>query len=61
MDKNFDMKSLVKEADFHIVQEEGRVYFGQVNGQQRQGRGITVTDKEIYEGRYDRNIKVEGC
>ena len=48
MDKNFDMKSLVKETDFHILQEEGRIYFGQVNGQQRQGRGITVTDREIY-------------
>jgi hypothetical protein len=61
MDSKFDMRSLVKEADFHIVSEEGRIYFGQVHNNKRHGRGITISEKEIYEGRYDRDVKAEGC
>ena len=45
MSKNFDLKSLVKEADFHIIPDEGKVYFGQVQNQKRHGKGITVSEK----------------
>ena len=58
INSNFDIRSLVKQADFHIVADEGRVYFGQIRNNKRHGLGITISEKEIYEGRYEKDVKV---
>ena len=52
MDPSFDLHSLIKAADFHIVPDEGKVYFGEVVNSKRHGKGITITEKAIYEGKY---------
>ena len=45
MDKKFDLKNLVKEDNFHIIPDEGRIYFGQVANHKRHGKGITISPK----------------
>lgn len=37
------------------------MYFGQIVDKKRHGHGITVTEKEIYEGKYEEDIKMMGC
>jgi hypothetical protein len=61
MSADFDIKRLIKKESFHIVPADGYVYFGEVASQKKHGEGILVSQKEVYEGTYDRNLKVAGC
>lgn len=40
---------------------EGKVFFGQLTDKKKNGKGITVSEKEIFEGKYSQNMKIEGC
>jgi len=45
MNAKFDVKTLVKQPDFHIVPADGKVYFGQIANKKKNGKGITVSEK----------------
>lgn len=61
MNPEFDLKQLVKEPNFQIVPANGKVYFGQISNDRRNGNGITISEKEIYEGKYHNDAKTYGC
>jgi hypothetical protein len=56
----FNVKELAKEQDFCVVPSKDKVYFGQVRNDKKHGKGITVSEKDIYEGNYDNNLRVYG-
>lgn len=53
LDPEFDVGRLVKQPDFHIVPADGKVFFGQIKNKKKHGSGISVSEKEIYEGTYE--------
>lgn len=60
MNPDFDLKKLLKKEAFHILPTSNAVYFGEIINEKKQGDGISVSEKEIYEGRYENNIKKNG-
>ena len=43
-----------------MVPQEGRLYLGEVQNDKKNGEGISISEKEIYEGTYKDNIKMGG-
>ena len=37
------------------------MFFGEVVDEKKHGEGILVSEKEVYEGKFERNLKVKGC
>ena len=61
MNPQFNMLKVIKKPNFHIVREDKGIYFGETNSvNEKHGEGVTVTQKEIFEGKYNQNIKIEG-
>ena len=51
----------MKKPLFTIVEEdEGGVYFGEYENNVKNGTGLCVTEKEIFEGTYENDVKVKG-
>lgn len=44
-----------------MLRSDDGVYFGEVVDEKRHGKGIMVTEKTIFEGKYNSDIKVQGC
>ena len=61
MSSSFNIKDLIRQENFHIVPTANHVYFGQIVDRKKNGKGITVSEKEIYEGSYKDNVKISGC
>jgi hypothetical protein len=60
MDPSFDLKALIRQPNFHIVPAETYLYFGQVENQMKHGLGIMISEKELFEGTYEANAKLDG-
>ena len=45
---------------FKVLKEHDGVYFGEVENQMKEGEGLKVTEKQIFEGKFKNNIKVIG-
>lgn len=61
MDPNFKAKNLLKKQTFRIVRSDDEVYFGEVDEKEmKHGLGLNVSEKEIFEGEYKMNVKVQG-
>jgi hypothetical protein len=43
MSDNFTVKNLVRKSKFKVVKSDEGVYFGEVNSDQKSGKGIMVT------------------
>jgi hypothetical protein len=52
---------LIKSSNFYIIPTDGKVYFGEIQDEAKNGKGITVSEKEIFEGKYVDNKKISGC
>ena len=60
MNPSFNLKELVKSPKFSVVKDKDIVYFGEVENEMKNGKGISVTEKDIFEGEYKDNVKYKG-
>jgi hypothetical protein len=61
MEDGFKIKNLVRKPTFQVVKSEDGVYFGEIEHEKRNGKGIMVTERTIYEGSYKDDLKTYGC
>lgn len=61
MSEKFKMKQVLRSENFKVVKSEEGIYFGQMINEEKHGKGIMVTEKNIFEGKYNKDIKIQGC
>lgn len=54
------IKDLIQKQSFRVIKSSEGVYFGQMENDEKHGKGIMVTQKNIFEGKYDRDVKKTG-
>lgn len=56
--ESFNIKALVKRPRFKVAKSDKGIYFGELDEESRRhGQGINVTEKEIFEGKYEKDVK----
>ena len=60
MDVSFSLKELVKSPNFSIVPYKNALYLGEFVEGQRQGQGVFVSERSIYEGEFRNGLKTKG-
>jgi hypothetical protein len=51
---------LVAKSTFQIVSYGVSVYFGEMKNEKRHGQGVLVSDKSIFEGTFENDLRVAG-
>ena len=61
MNHHFKIKNLVRKDTFKVYKNEEGLYFGQVTDANKNGKGLMISEKLIFEGDYKDNEKFYGC
>jgi hypothetical protein len=60
MDANFNLKELIKSPLFSIAPYKNAMYIGEFKNGQREGKGVFVSEKFLYEGEFRNGLKSKG-
>ena len=61
MNDKFSIKNLVRKDNFQVVPSDEGVYFGEYFQDKKNGKGLMVTERTIFEGKYQDDLKTFGC
>lgn len=50
MGQKFSVKKLVKKDNFQVIKSDEGVFFGQMTNEEKNGKGIMISERQIYEG-----------
>jgi hypothetical protein len=60
MDIGFNLQELVKSPLFSVIPYRNALYIGEFDNGQRQGRGVFIGERFLYEGEFKNGLKSRG-